>query len=838
MKIRPSAAVQPPQQTGSHGHRSALHLKPLAAHIRRALFPGLVLGLQVGTALAGPEGGNVVGGSGSIARPDADTTVINQQSHNLAIDWQKFNVKSHELVQFNQPGRDAQALNRIFDQDASQIHGRINANGRVLLMNPNGVIFGRNSHVNVNGLGAAGMKNIPVDDFMAGKFKLEALEGADGAVVNQGTLEAATGGDITLVGKSIRNDGVILASAGRVNLAAGNKFTLDFDGDGLMRFAVDEKVLENAQALDDQISNTGSIAAEGGDVIIAASAAQDVFTNAINNSGIVRAGRIENSGGTVRLVGMGPSASVLNTGTIDVSAADTVSSGGYVDITGANIRQSGVIRATATAGPGGSVALKSSNRTTSEGDAAIIATSETNVGGTVHLLGDKVGLLEHSVVDVSGGAGGGQALIGGDYHGDNPDVKNATVTSVEQGARVSADALTQGDGGKVVVWADDTTAYAGAISARGAGDGDGGFAEVSGKETLLFAGTADLSAANGALGTLLLDPATLTITDAAAGGDHDLDLPDIVAGAGGIGGNTVSWGAIDALGAAANLVLEATGLITINNVMGTAGGTTTAADLVMLNLTTGSLTIRSTGGSVVFADTNDVIRTEGGMVRIEANGAAGAITAGGFDTTGAGGATSGDVTLQAGTSIDVRAIDTGGGIVVLEADSDANGSGTFTTNGVITTSGGAVHLLGEDAVINQNIITGAGNISYVERDGDALELGGGAPELAQAEIDRFMSTGTVTIGEAMTGDAVPVTVTASDINVEGTLTIAAATAGTFVLRATDSVFIGDAGSAAETVALTVNPELMVQADADGDGSGNFQLDDNINARKPRGAHPT
>ncbi|TDJ62365.1 MAG: filamentous hemagglutinin N-terminal domain-containing protein, partial [Proteobacteria bacterium] len=194
----PSRFVRAKRSTALDRARDGLRWKPLAAYIRAVLLPGLILGFHVTSALAGPQGGKVVGGTGTIVRPDTTTTIINQHSHNLAIDWQKFNVKTNELVQFNQPGRNAQALNRIFDQSASQIHGRIKANGRVLLMNPNGVIFGPNAHVNVNGLVAAGMKNIPVDDFMAGKFKLEALDGADGVVINHGTLEAATGGDITL----------------------------------------------------------------------------------------------------------------------------------------------------------------------------------------------------------------------------------------------------------------------------------------------------------------------------------------------------------------------------------------------------------------------------------------------------------------------------------------------------------------------------------------------------------------------------------------------------------------------------------------------------------------
>lgn len=496
-------------------------LKPLAAHIRRALFPGLVLGLQVGSAVAGPQGGQVVGGAGSIARPNAATTVINQNSHNLAIDWQKFNVGTHELVQFNQPGRNAQALNRIFDQNPSQIHGRINANGRVLLMNPNGVIFGRTAQVNVNALVAAGMRNIPVEDFMAGKFKLEALDGADGAVVNQGTLEAAAGGEIALVGKTVRNEGVIIASAGRVNLAAGDKVTLDFDGDGLMRFTVDEKVLENAQALDDQIANTGSISADGGDVLIAASAARDVFTNAINNSGIVRAGRIEKSGGTIRLVGMGPTASVLNTGTLDASAGDASSGGGSIDVTGANIRQAGTVRADASAGDGGTVRMQSQGTTLVSDAASVTATStDGGTGGRVELLGERVGVVDRASIDASGTDGGGEVLIGGDYQGKNPAVANAERTVVGAEATVTADATDNGNGGRVIVWADEATSFQGEISARGGPHGgDGGFVETSGKDYLDVRGRVSAAAPLGDGGQWLLDPRDITILQLGGAGD-------------------------------------------------------------------------------------------------------------------------------------------------------------------------------------------------------------------------------------------------------------------------------------------------------------------------------
>jgi len=117
-----------------------------------------------------------------------------------------------------------------------------------------------------------------------------------------------------------------------------------------------------------------------------------------------------------------------------------------------------------------------------------------------------------TTVDVSGQMGGGAILIGGDTQGSNRGIQNAQFTTVASGANLLADAGQTGDGGKVIVWSDDTTRFDGHISARGGvGAGDGGFAEISGKQHLALTGYADLRAPNGRPGTLLLDPGTVTI---------------------------------------------------------------------------------------------------------------------------------------------------------------------------------------------------------------------------------------------------------------------------------------------------------------------------------------
>ena len=342
-------------------------LRPLAHCIRKATLPAGLL-LTAGTAFAGPQGGQVVGGQGNITRPDANTTVINQASSRLSVDWTSFNVAQHELVQFNQPSKAASALNRIYDQNPSQIFGSLRANGNVLLVNPNGIFFGPTASVNVNSLIASGL-DMKTEDFMAGKYNFEMpIDEAGGLVVNQGILQAATGGSINLVGGAVKNEGVILATAGQVNLVAGNQITMDFDGDGLIQFAVDKEILENVHDLDDAISNTGEIAAEGGAVLLKGSAAKDVFSNVVNNSGVIRAGRIENKGGQIKLIAGGPSNSIINTGTLD---------------------------ATGYGGDGGTIEIYATEDITVTGDSIITANASSAEGSTISLINGELTIANY-----------------------------------------------------------------------------------------------------------------------------------------------------------------------------------------------------------------------------------------------------------------------------------------------------------------------------------------------------------------------------------------------------------------------------------------------------------
>src|SRR5579863_2990087 len=144
-------------------------------------------------AQANPQGGHVVAGTGNISAPNANLTVVNQKSSGLVINWNSFNIGKGQTVKFVQPGASAAALNRIFDLNPSQIFGNLLANGQVFLLNSNGIVFGRDSFVNVSALFATSL-GISDSDFMAGKFDFSAPAGQDGgAIVNHGTLQALTG---------------------------------------------------------------------------------------------------------------------------------------------------------------------------------------------------------------------------------------------------------------------------------------------------------------------------------------------------------------------------------------------------------------------------------------------------------------------------------------------------------------------------------------------------------------------------------------------------------------------------------------------------------------------
>jgi filamentous hemagglutinin family protein len=424
-----------------------------------------------------PQNGTVSTGQVEIQQPNAERLNIMQTSERAIINWNSFNIGSSEWVNFQQPSATSATLNRVTGGFTSEIAGRLTANGQVYLVNPNGILFTPTAQVNVSSFLATTL-DIQNTDFMQGQLRFrQTLGKALSTVENEGNITVAEGGFAALVAPGVANRGVMNAYLGSVVLGSGTEATLDFYGDGLFSFAVDPTLTgqifgATGQSLNALVSNSGVISADGGVVRLSAQAGASVVKNVINMDGVILARTAENRQGTIVLSGG-------NTGTIAVS--------GTLDVSGQTAGQ---------------------------------------MGGAINVLGNQVNLIEQAQLLASGDSGGGTVLVGGDYQGKGK-VPTATTTTVNDGVEIKADALTNGQGGKVIVWADGVTTMNGRISAKGgATSGNGGFVETSGKAGLSIASTASVNvgAANGASGSWLLDPDRLFI-DSNADNSNTLPAP-------------------------------------------------------------------------------------------------------------------------------------------------------------------------------------------------------------------------------------------------------------------------------------------------------------------------
>ncbi len=163
---------------------------------------------------------------------------------------------------------------------------------------------------------------------------------------------------------------------------------------------------------------------------------------------------------------------------------------------------------------GGSVTVAGKDKVSASG--ARIRVKGGTTGGEATITAPEISLAG-TRIDASGWEGGGRVRVGGDKQGEGTLARARTV-SVDGKTRLAADAGVRGDGGTIIVWSDEHTAFAGQIRARGGEGGDGGFAEVSSKGLLDYRGFANRTAGRGAFGTLLLDPYNITISNAANSG--------------------------------------------------------------------------------------------------------------------------------------------------------------------------------------------------------------------------------------------------------------------------------------------------------------------------------
>jgi filamentous hemagglutinin family protein len=453
--------------------------------VRRVLLASTALvPLGLAPAIANPNGPQVVGGAASVSGVGTSTVTVTQTSDRAIINWREFNIGAGERTQFFQPSSTSVALNRVTGGlGPSLIDGVLTANGRIFLINPDGVLIGRGATINTAGF-LATTHDITNTDFMAGRYNFSIAGRPDASIVNHGNITASHQGFAALVAPGVRNTGTITATFGKIGLASGNGFSLDLYGDKLITLSVSDSVaatvkdVGTGQPLSALVHNEGKLKATGGRVELTAVTARKIVDSVINNTGVIEARSIGRHNGKIVLGG--PTAQTKLAG----APTQTVKVSGKLSVAG------------------------------------------KKKGGKIEVAGENIEVTG-AAIDASGQTGGGQVLIGGDVGGGKPNaavagiaqaqlegspLPTATTVSVDAASIIDASAKGSGDGGKVVVWSDQATSFAGTITATGgATSGNGGFVEVSGKQWLGYTGFVDTRAPFGSWGTLLLDPWNITI---------------------------------------------------------------------------------------------------------------------------------------------------------------------------------------------------------------------------------------------------------------------------------------------------------------------------------------
>ncbi|HVW75519.1 MAG TPA: filamentous hemagglutinin N-terminal domain-containing protein [Rhizomicrobium sp.] len=716
-----------------------------------------------------PMGGSVVAGQAQISSAGA-TTLINQSSSKAIINWQSFSVGQSGAVQFNQPNSSAITLNRVTGGGASIIDGAIRANGQVWLLNPNGLLFGNGAAINVGGL-LATTSDIADQDFLAGRYNFSST-GGKGGVTNAGAIKTGRSGSVVLSAPNVVNTGLIQADAGHVVLGGTDTFTVDFQGDHLLSYAV------GTNSTGGKVANSGTIAATGGKILMTAHAAAGVQDAVINNTGMVEATSVREENGEIILEA--DNGTVANSGTLDASGK---------------------------------------------------ASGET--GGTVKVLGQQVAVADGAKIDVTGDAGGGTALIGGNLHGagPEPDAQNTTVGK----ATINASAVTSGDGGRVVVYSTGTTQVAATITAKGGAiSGKGGIVETSG-HTLGVATSASVNTAarHGTPGDWLLDPNNLNIVTSGTGtangetfatSTNDTIDPNTIVTALNSGNvtlqanNTITVSNAVSATSTNTLELDAGGSITLSAglqvaggslklyagdpgassgslagaaiTQGTSGTSIVATNLIVQNGTVGgtitlndagnsfsNLTVTTNGGDASISNTgsisiNSANLTTGGNFTLSAGGAItqiGAIVSNALNIT----TTNSPVTLvAAGNNFSLLSVSTSGGAASIAT----SGSVAIANPGVNTGTGDFT--LSAGGAITQSWGITANNLSVTSTVGGAT--------LADAGSFTNGDNGNVIAGTARFNTASDVSYTNADFNTSNTVIGTSTIGGNLTVRASST----------------------------------------------------
>ncbi|EON14952.1 filamentous hemagglutinin N-terminal domain-containing protein, partial [Pandoraea sp. SD6-2] len=312
--------------------------------------------------------------------------VIQQTSQNVVINWDSFNINAGEAVTFNQPNRAAAALNNVYSADPTQILGTLKANGRIFIVNPNGVVFGQGASVDVGGLVASTL-SINQNDFMNGNYAFAASAGT----VPPGVVTVAPGVNITA--KSF----VALLGASQVSnagtITAGTDPNADSRGIALVSASAATIQLGNWNVVVDQATQN-ALVQNSGDLIIGQSQADgSILLSAQGSNALMQA----LLAGSVTNLSQGANSkiSLTSSGTTEVGG-EISAAAGAVDIQGRDITLSGNITAGSDdASPPVSVIV---------GDQGLTNSVTQTEASTIYAMGQNaaIQIAARNVLDMSG----------------------------------------------------------------------------------------------------------------------------------------------------------------------------------------------------------------------------------------------------------------------------------------------------------------------------------------------------------------------------------------------------------------------------------------------------
>lgn len=583
---------------------------------------------------------------------------LSSDGANLFHSFTRFGLESGQTATFVSNPAIQNILARIVGGDRSLINGLIQVTGgnsNLFLMNPAGIIFGRDARLDVpgsffattaSGIGLSDrwFNAVGANDYsnLVGTPSAFYFPSVPGSIINAGLLAVRPGQTLTLLGQTAINTGQLQTKGGTIAIAA-------VPGEKLVRISQEGHLLNLEIAPPAGGGNT--------------------TPNALPRTPL--------------------SLPQLLTGIAPQALGLTINGEGQVVLTATNQR------------------LPTESGTAIASGTVDASSTSPEKGGNIYILGDRVGLLNANL-NVSGNNGGGQVFIGGDYRGATT-LPAASRTYIDRNSTIAADALSQGDGGRISVGAKVATGFFGSISARGrsetGGAGAGGSVEISGRERLIFDGKVQLTGANGTVGTLVLARANITISDTP---NHTDDASffnsSTTSGTGSPSEFTISAKALESTASTAEVVLEATNDIKLENLPN---------NQLKLQSTTGSITFKADadgdGNGSFSMKADDSLTTSGGAVAI--SGAT--VTTGSITTNG------GNITLSSHNNLTSGNLSASnsqgvGGNITLSADLGSITAGLLSANSI--TTAGAISVTAGNSSIKTSAVSAegilGGNITF------------------------------------------------------------------------------------------------------------------------------